>query len=316
MLLPIIIVQSTDNGVGTTGGGDKQSNISVSFLNEKLLSLDSPVNSSVTVLDDLDDPADANTLQCSLSYNKQSDNSHSVSSIVSISGGSSVDQYAMFMNGNADLTKLFASYKISTSLVSNNPPQLTGGAEFLSNDSAIADTQDLVDCMYFLDDVVVGGVSKLTDNAGNIEGDIVSIFNNDGNVLNNITLKVKSYNNVTKAIGSPIEIELHNEMRAFASSTGAAIQQVISDNKLAIDAHSADPVVNNMYTTDSSAWDVNIDWMQTAGADASSTSIYGNLLSLHNDWNGSGAYSASYIQDASNEIAATGCYSRNNSRSK
>ena len=305
LLLPIIIVQSTDNGVGTTGGGDKQSNISVSFLNEKLLSLDSPVNSSVTVLDDLDDPADANTLECSLSYNKQSDNSHSVSSIVSISGGSSVDQYAMFMNGNADLTKLFASYKISTSLVSNNPPQLTGGAEFLSNDSAIADTQDLVDCMYFLDDVVVGGVSKLTDNAGNIEGDIVSIFNNGGNVLNNITLKVKSYNNVTKAIGSPIEIELHNEMRAFASSTGAAIQQVISDNKLAIDAHSADPVVNNMYTTDSSAWDVNIDWMQTAGADASSTSIYGNLLSLHNDWNGSGAYSASYIQDASNEIAAT-----------
>ena len=131
LLLPITIVQSTDNGEGSMMV-DKQSNISVSFLNEKLLSLDSPVNSSVTVLDDLDDPADDTALQCSLSYNKQSDNSHSVSSILSISGGSSVDQYAMFMNGNADLTKLFASYKISTSLVSNNPPQLTGGVEFLS----------------------------------------------------------------------------------------------------------------------------------------------------------------------------------------
>jgi hypothetical protein len=291
LLLPITIVQSTDNGFGTTDIGTKQSNISVSFLNEKLLSLDSPVNSSVTVLDDLDDPDVANTLECSLSYNKQSDNSHSVSSIVSISGGSSVDQYAMFMNGNADLTKLFASYKISTSLVSNNPPQLNGGVEFLSNDSAIADTQDLVDCMYFLDDVFVGGESKLTNDAG----DIVSIFNNGGTVLNNITLKVKSYNNVTKAIGSPIDIELHNEMRAFASSTGGAIQQVISDNKLAIDGHSSDHVVNNMYTTDSSAWDVNIDWMRDASADATSTSIYGKLKSLHDNWNG-GTHQAGYIQ--------------------
>ena len=40
--------------------------------------------------------------------------------------------------------------------------------------------------MYFLDDVFVGDVSKLTNDAG----DIVSIFNNGGTVLNNITLKL------------------------------------------------------------------------------------------------------------------------------
>ena len=93
-------------------------------------------------------------------------------------------------------------------------------------------------------------------------------------------------------------------MRAFASSTGAAIQQVISDNKLAIDGHSSDPVVNNMHTTDSSAWDLTIDWMRDASDDAASTSIYGNLLSLHDNWNDS-THQAGYIQSASNTIAAT-----------